>query len=294
VVLSLDDESWLGDRKVQQDVIFPLAGYVAMAREAIRQIAGIEAGYSMRPLMAHSAVVLGDSKPVEIVTTLRRHKLTDSIDSDFYDFVISSYSGSVWIKNCEGRVKANGKFITTTTSPETLPRHVPVSRWYETLSRVGHYDPEFQGLTRITSSTTDCLAAAKVLNLKTCQEGPFLFHSAATDACFQLGIVAMGKGAGRSFTQLCVPRMIEELDVSRSALEMSAQAWISADGKEIGMDCVTEGVVALRLRSTQAHIFPGYVAMMNNCSAPFVNGLHSQLGRSILPLRCLASFQRFN
>jgi hypothetical protein len=88
--------------------------------------------------------------------------------------------------------------------------------------------------------------------------------------------------------------MIEELDVSRSALEISALAWFSADGKEIGIDCGTEGVVALRLRSTQTHISPGYVAMMNNCSAPFVNRLHSQLSRPILPMRCLASCQRFN
>jgi hypothetical protein len=39
----------------------------------------------------------------------------------------------------------------------------------------------------------------------------------------------MAKRAGHNFTQLCVPTMIEELDVSRSALEMSAQAWMSAD-----------------------------------------------------------------
>jgi acyl transferase domain-containing protein len=99
VVLSLDDESWLGDHKVQQDVVFPLAGYVAMAGEAIRQITGIEAGYSMRRVVARTAMVLRDSKPVEIVTMLRRHKLTDSTDSVFDDFVISSYSGSVWTKN---------------------------------------------------------------------------------------------------------------------------------------------------------------------------------------------------
>jgi hypothetical protein len=73
------------------------------------------------------------------------------------------------------------------------------------------------------------LAAAKVLNSRTCQEGPFLFHPAATDACFQLGIVAMAKRAGHNFKQLCVPTMIEELDVSRKSLEMSAQAWMSAD-----------------------------------------------------------------
>jgi hypothetical protein len=136
VALSLDNESWLGDHKFQQDVVFPLAGYVAMAEEVIRQITGIEAGYSMRHVVVHTAIVLGGSKPIEIVTRLRRYKLTDSIDSDFYGFVISSYSGFVWIKNCEGRVKAKGNFITTTTSPETLPRHVTVSRWYEVLLRI--------------------------------------------------------------------------------------------------------------------------------------------------------------
>jgi hypothetical protein len=108
-------------------VVFPPAGYVAMAEEAIRQITGIEAGYSMRHVVAHTAIVLGDSKPVEIVTKLRRHKLTDSIDSDFYDFIILFCSRFVWIKNCESRVKANGNFITTATSLEALPRHVPVS-----------------------------------------------------------------------------------------------------------------------------------------------------------------------
>jgi hypothetical protein len=196
-----------------------------MAGEAIRQITGFEAGYSMRHVVAHTAIVLEDSKPLEIVTTLQRHKLTDSIQSDYHDFVISSYSGSVWIKNCEGRVKANGNFITTTTSPETLPRRVPVSQWYQIFPRVGlNYGPEFQGLTRITSLITDCLAAAKALNPRTCQEGSFLFHPAATDACFQLGIVAMATSAGRNFTKLCVPTMIEELKVSRSALEMPAQA----------------------------------------------------------------------
>jgi hypothetical protein len=174
--------------KPNRGCFFPLAGYVAMAGEAMRQITGIEAGYSMRYVVTHTAIVFRDSKPVEIVTTLRRNKLTDSIDSDSHDFVISSYSGSVWTKNREGRVKANGNFITTTTSPETLPRHIPVSRWYEILSHVRlNYGPEFQGLTRVTSSTTDCLAAAKVLNSRTCQEEPFLFHPAATTDVFCTG-----------------------------------------------------------------------------------------------------------
>jgi hypothetical protein len=142
-----------------------------------------------------------------------------------YMILLSHLTPDPYGPKTKGLVKANGNFITTTTSPETLPRRVPVSRWCKIFPRVGlNYGPEFQGLTRMTSSTTNCLAAAKVLNSRTCQEGSILFHPAATDACFQLGIVAMAKSAGRNFTQLCVPTMIEELDVSRSALEMSAQA----------------------------------------------------------------------
>jgi len=53
-----------------------------MAGKAIRQITGIEAGYSMIHVVAHTAIVLGDSKTLEIVTTLLRHKLTDAIESD--------------------------------------------------------------------------------------------------------------------------------------------------------------------------------------------------------------------
>jgi hypothetical protein len=57
VVLSLDDKSKRGDHKVQQNGVFPFAGCVAMAGNAIRQITGIEAGYSLRHVVAHTTIV---------------------------------------------------------------------------------------------------------------------------------------------------------------------------------------------------------------------------------------------
>lgn len=251
-VLDLEDEPWLYDHKVKEDVVFPFAGYVAMAGEAIRQITGIETGYSVRHVVAHTAMVLTESKPIEVVTTLRRHKLTDSTDSDSYDFIISSYSGSMWIKNCEGRVRPNEKIISSSSQPDTLPRKVSPSRWYEIMARVGLvYGPEFQGITEISSSTTQRLASGKITNTTSRQQGPFLFHPACIDACLQLVLAAMAQGAGRHFTQLCVPTMIEELDISRSALSMDAKAWSFEGGRDIGIDCVADGKTLLRLRGAR-------------------------------------------
>ena len=265
VVLNLEDEPWLYDHKVQEDVVFPFAGYVTMAGEAVRQLSGVQFGYSVRHVVAHTALVLTDSKPVEIVTALRRHRLTDSTDSESYDFIISSYTGSIWIKNCEGRVKPNENLYGSIPKFEILPRKVGVSRWYEIMARVGlNYGPEFQGITSISTSATENLAVGEITNSVARQEAPFFFHPAAIDACFQLAIAAMAKGAGRNFTQLCVPTMIEELDISSSALKMYAKAWTSKDGKDIEIDCVADDKIALRLRGMRVSPLDDSRAMVSS------------------------------
>lgn len=252
LVLDLNDEPWLYDHKIGGDVVFPFAGYVCMAGEAIRQITGVEAGYSVRHVVAHTALVLIDSKPVEIVTTLRRHKLTDSSESDAYDFVISSYTGSTWIKNCEGHVRPKQEIFPSSPHLDNLPRSISVSKWYDIMARVGLvYGPEFQGITKLSSSTTECLAAGEITVPPTQQESPFLFHPAAIDSCLQVVLAAIAQIASRNFTQLCVPTLIEELDISQSASSMNARAWRSDDGKEIALDCVADGKVALRLRGAR-------------------------------------------
>lgn len=252
VLIDLEDEPWLHDHKVREDIVFPFAGYVSMAGEAIRQLTGIESGYSVRHVVAHTALVLTESNPVEVVTSLRRHKLTDSADADSYDFVISSYSGSTWIRNCEGRVKPLAKSTPSASSFDPLLRQIPSSQWYEIMARVGLvYGPEFRGLNDLTASATEQSAAALIKTRPGQQEAPFVFHPAAIDSCLQLVLAAMAQAAGRNFTQLCVPTLIEELDISQSALSMYAEAWVSSDKGDVGLDCVADGKTALRLRGAR-------------------------------------------
>lgn len=252
-VLSLEDEPWLYDHKIREDVVFPFAGYAAMAGECIRQMSGIANGYSLRHVVVHSALVLTDSKPVEMITALRPHKLTDSLDSEWFDFTISSNSGSTWMRNCEGQVKSRQADLARCGKFDNYPREVDPSRWYAAMTKIGfNYGPEFSGLKKITSSTTENLSVGEIENPY--QEAPYVFHPTAIDACLQLLLVAMSKGIGRNFGHVAVPTRIEEIEIARSALTMIAKAGNLIASEAPGIDCVSEGRTCLRLRGV--HLTP--------------------------------------
>ncbi|KAI0107229.1 polyketide synthase [Nemania sp. FL0031] len=251
-VLHLDHVPWLGDHKVRQDIVFPFAGYVAMAGEAVRQAMGCEAGYHLRHVVARTALVLTDTKPVEMVTTLRVRKLTDSGNSDWFDFAITSHNGSTWITNCEGQAmpfeQKNEQRLALPVG--NLSRHVVKGRFYEAMTRIGIvYGPEFQPLDEISASVTERAAEAKLVRPGTRASQPFPMHPVSIDACIQLLLVANVKGLCRSFQQLVVPTLIETIQVSRGTPEMHAKAYISAQSYESAVvECVTaDGSVALRM-----------------------------------------------
>ncbi|KAF5721025.1 polyketide synthase [Fusarium mundagurra] len=119
-ILSLENVPWLMDHKLNQDVVFPFAGYIAIAGEAIRQVtrSPLGGGYRLRHVIAHQALLLSDS--VEISTSLRIHQFNDLEDSAWYKFTISSYGGSVWTKHCTGQVSILEKARVTDWTPELL------------------------------------------------------------------------------------------------------------------------------------------------------------------------------
>ncbi|EHK97750.1 putative Phthiocerol synthesis polyketide synthase type I PpsC [Glarea lozoyensis 74030] len=69
-VLHLDNVPWLRDHQIINDVVFPCAGYLSMACEAIRQISASE-DFTFRNIVIQTALVMSDSKSVEMITSLR-------------------------------------------------------------------------------------------------------------------------------------------------------------------------------------------------------------------------------
>lgn len=111
-VLSMGDVAWLKDHCIGPDVVLPAAAYIAMAGEAAHQasrVVGLD--YTIRDLVIKTGLVLTESRPVEVITTLRPQRLTDSTDSEWYEFLVQSYSGSSWTRHCTGLVKSGAAHI---------------------------------------------------------------------------------------------------------------------------------------------------------------------------------------
>lgn len=126
-----------------------------MAAEAVRQVTGIQVSVSFRRVIVSTALVVHEGSPTEFVTTFRRERLTDSLDSSWWEFTINSHNGHTWLKHCSGEVRADEKPpVEFTTQSESLPRKVHANKWYDIVCNGGlEYGPHFRSLEHITTST---------------------------------------------------------------------------------------------------------------------------------------------
>nr|ALQ32947.1 putative polyketide synthase [Fusarium sacchari] len=246
-VLRLEDLPWLMDHKLNQDVVFPFAGYITMAGEAIRQVTRSPLGtaYRLRHVITHRALLITDS--IEVATALHVHQLNDREDSSWYTFTISSYTGSGWTKHCTGLVGILERVRITNWVPEVLPRRVDCLRIYNQLAHVGFvYGPEFRGLVNATASPLEeGLVHGRVANKTTQSNSPFTLHPATIDAGLQLLLVSQARGLARNITELAVPTAIEEIEVSAGSAVLDAKAWV-LHGTELCVELDAGGKVALR------------------------------------------------
>ncbi|KAL8992696.1 MAG: hypothetical protein Q9169_006904 [Polycauliona sp. 2 TL-2023] len=215
-LLRLDQLPWIEDHNIAGNVLFPAAGYIAMAGEALRQMEG-GVDYTVRTVNFKSALIINEGKPVETQTHLRKSQLTTSLDSEWYDFSIASLNEGSWTKHCVGQVKKGPTLTTTAPTIEHFPRQVPSSVWYRILDKLGYrYGPRFQGLHGITAHVRQSRAAATLFDGRGEGESPYQLHPTTIDSAFQLAGLAACNGVGRviQLRKLVVPTYIEEMYIS--------------------------------------------------------------------------------
>ncbi|KAL8721903.1 MAG: hypothetical protein Q9225_001499 [Loekoesia sp. 1 TL-2023] len=94
--INLDDAPWLRDHMIQGTIIFPAAGYLAMAGEATRQLSGVEDSYKVRHVVLSQALILQEGVDTEVVTNLHPYRLNDELDSEWWEFTIASHNGQIF------------------------------------------------------------------------------------------------------------------------------------------------------------------------------------------------------
>ncbi|KAK1976906.1 KR domain-containing protein [Colletotrichum cereale] len=247
-MLHMENEPWLADHKVQEHVVYPLVCYATMAGEAVRQLTGIEDGYTIKDLVVRAALILPESAAVEILTSVRHHRISNvDLQSKWFSFKIASFNGSSWTIHCEGLIKAYSKAyrpngIIQRSTTDSLPRKVNMSRFYEGLSRAGiTYGPEFQLLKGVRSGTTRCEAQGEILLQQREPSEYFVQHPTMMDACFQLVFVSLARGLTRNTNRILMPTKIHDIDVRRCPVEAQTElVRVAASGTEnyASVECI--------------------------------------------------------
>lgn len=227
-ILRLDDVPWCHDHVIAGDTVFPGAGYIAMAGEAIRQISGSEAqDFTLRDFSLNAAMILHDSTATETMFAMRPFRLTTSLDSVWYEFTIMSYNGTTgtWTKHCAGQVRAGSQHPVERRNVVDLPRKVQSSSWYRLMRKVGMgYGPHFQALDDISAHPIHYSAIAHVANTISEAESVYQLHPTMIDGCIQLFTVAACRGQARSFRNVpLVPTRFGEVYVKRPRAKVAVE-----------------------------------------------------------------------
>lgn len=231
-LLKLEDVPWIRDHKVIDDIVFPFAGYVAMAGEAIRQISG-ETPFTLRHITVQTALVLTEAKTTEMMTSLRPVALTTSLNSEWWEFDISSFNGTSWMRHANGQVKPGQ--AAPFQNPQTFSYPRQVANPYPTFKNVGlNYGPDFQGLQEVTTLPGHMTAAA-TLRVPEKSESVYALHPTTIDHCLQLLLAAHSDGLARRVTKLFMPTGIDELFVGHADTDLVWKAHAKATSVSTGI-----------------------------------------------------------
>nr|APX44002.1 polyketide synthase [Pestalotiopsis microspora] len=221
-VLHLENAPWIRDHKIKDDIVFPFAGFVAMAAEAARQVSGIQEAVELRHVVVSTALVVYDHVPTELVTTLRRHRLTDVLDSHWWEFTVTAHNGHVWTKHCFGEVRAVQDFpVEDAHVPDiaNTPHKVDIRQWYDRVSRGGlRYGPHFQTMKELKTSATGPkgLGVTEVERAWPANETKqYHLHPVILDTFLQVAGVAAHHGFTHAYRQ-AIPSSAEYLALKRS------------------------------------------------------------------------------
>lgn len=264
-IINMENLPWLRDHVVENDVIFPGAGYLCMAIEAIRQVVqerrtvDVIHQFTMRDVVFSKPLIIPESPGrVEVQLSITpRHEVSSNVRG-WNGFLVWSIScDGVWSEHCRGAIMvefepsvdevqaSREKGLATAAKKEIFHKmreqcthKVEMKDVYTGLKSNGNgYGPNFAILEDF--HTCDLQATAKVVIphiAATMPSGfmqPHIIHPATLDALFQIALPLFLRH--NSFG--CVmPTMVKEIVLSANisnevGKELLAGAEISPDGQ---------------------------------------------------------------
>ena len=278
-LLRLSEVPWLKDHKVEDTIVFPATGYLALAVEAVSQITDVkgkpatELAFEFRNVNISAALNVPDeerdvystAKDLELHTTMSASKISNTNSSvDWHDFAVSSWLDGRTTVHCAGSIRVTEPRRgygpeqdggVTVQNTDSFDNWTNTSKWYKKWDQEGLcFGPHFQSLTGLR---TDSRQARREMVGVTRFEPPvtsesttyYPVHPITIDAALQAAILSTT--AGRvSALKTWLPVFIAECRLQPAA-PGSLQVVVSDANGEVGAQAQAEAEGEIHARSEE-------------------------------------------
>ena len=225
-VLKTSEVSWLDGHQLQGQTVFPAAGYVAMALEAAKSIAGDRAIelFEVNDLTIRKAITFEDDTNFAVETLITLTAISSSrLEDQTQTADFSCYSCSSKFDEMElmasGSVKVEFGIPSITTLSSTPPEQynmteVDADQFYSSLLELGYgYTGPFQGMSSLKRRLHQTSASVATYAY-TDAEAAYLVHPTMLDVAFQASLLAQSAPGDGALWSLHVPTSIRSLRVN--------------------------------------------------------------------------------
>ena len=274
-LLKLKEVPWLADHRLEDSIVFPAAGYMVMAVEAVSRVflpLPASPSFSFRSVHFLNALVISsDSNAMtELITDVRACKLSQTTDSKtWYHFEISSVTSGEATRHATGLVcispgGASAIEVNASRFDQNLEPVEP-RRWYEQFAALGlRYGPHFRPIhsMHVHRSRSERVVRSEIHTSNgkvngSHQESRYILHPATIDAMLQTGLMADSSG---DLAQLRagLPVSLEDFTLATSDPKALAQPFIvRATASQVGSGTI---LFDLELRNAENH----FIASMHS------------------------------
>ncbi|GFF89731.1 lovastatin nonaketide synthase [Aspergillus udagawae] len=240
--LRVSEIPWLKDHKIQSNIVYPAAGYIAMAIEAASQHLPEQgankhmSAFILRDVEIKAALVIQEHSAAEVMTSLRVSQGGTEHSEHLYEFNIYSVTGdNRWTENCRGLVGVHDMSLDTedescSQTPEKTSdlSVIDISTFYQKLASIGlEYGPCFANLTHANVADNLCFAEVTIPDTAAVMpmnfQYPYLIHPCTLDSIFHSIFVQTNLGDDPAIPvhidQLCVVRSTDHSPGTKLQIE---------------------------------------------------------------------------
>ncbi|GAP90164.1 putative acyl transferase acyl hydrolase lysophospholipase [Rosellinia necatrix] len=226
-ILKLADLPWLKDHKIGSQIVFPGAGYIAMAIEAVYQTTLMTAWseeipsryrYRLRDVKFSRALVLEEDTETRYTLALSPVRGGQGTVRSWYEFRVCSLTDTVHAEHSTGLICIETDYQDMPT-PEDAKRPLelasPARAWYKAMADSGYnYGKTFRKHLMVETtmgkrqsrSTVDLVPPPSTYG-----QSDYPMHPTVIDACFHTGAPAVWKGDVPAAGVVLVPAVLGSL-----------------------------------------------------------------------------------